>query len=185
MSGKEFIVSRIGNRELVIPEGVTVNVNDSTVKVTGKLGEMSIETKPGIGVKVQDGKVLVTRENDTKVLKQLHGTTNANISNMLIGVSTGFKKELEINGVGYKFAVAGNTLTISAGYSHPVKIEAPAGIKLESPSPTELTISGYDKQVVGEFASKVRKVRKPEPYKGKGIKYKSEFIRRKEGKKAA
>lgn len=178
-------MSRIGRRELVIPEGVTVDVNESNVKVSGKLGEMSIETKPGIGVNIENGKVLVTRENDTKTLKQLHGTTNANINNMLIGVSTGFKKELEINGVGYKFAVAGNTLTISAGYSHPVKMEAPTGIKIESPSQTELVISGFDKQAVGEFASQVRKVREPEPYKGKGIKYKDEFIRRKEGKKAA
>ena len=104
---------------------------------------------------------------------------------MLIGVSTGYKKELEINGVGYKFQVAGNKLTISAGYSHPVIMEAPEGIKLDSPSQTELNISGYDKQAVGEFAALVRKVRGPEPYKGKGIKYKDEFIRRKEGKKAA
>lgn len=178
-------MSRIGNRELVIPEGVTINVNDNNVSVSGKLGNMSLDVKPGISVKVEDNKVLVTRENDSKELKQLHGTTNANINNMLTGVSTGFKKELEINGVGYKFAVAGNTLTISAGYSHPVKMEAPTGIKMESPSATELTISGYDKQAVGEFAALVRKVREPEPYKGKGIKYKDEFIRHKEGKKAA
>lgn len=178
-------MSRIGNRELIIPEGVTVNVNESNVEISGKLGNMSLNIKPGIGVKTENGKVLVTRENDSKVQKQLHGTTNANINNMLIGVSTGFKKELEINGVGYKFAVAGNTLTISAGYSHPVKMEAPAGIKMELISATEIAISGYDKQVVGEFAAQIRKVREPEPYKGKGIKYKDEFIRRKEGKKAA
>jgi len=178
-------MSRIGRRELVIPEGVTVDVNESNVKVTGKLGNMELNTKPGIGVKIEDGKVLVTRANDTKELRQLHGTTNANINNMLIGVSDGFKRELEINGVGYKFQVAGNSLTINAGYSHPVKLTAPAGIKLESPSANELTISGYDKQVVGEFAAQVRSVREPEPYKGKGIKYKDEFIRRKEGKKAA
>lgn len=178
-------MSRIGKRELVIPEGVTVNVNDKNVSVSGKLGEMSLDIKPGIEVIVEDGKVLVKRSNDTKEQKQLHGTTNANISNMLIGVSTGFKKELEIQGVGYKFAVTGNTLTISAGYSHPVKLDAPKGIKIECPSQTELTISGYDKQSVGEFAAKVREVREPEPYKGKGIKYKDETIRRKEGKKAA
>lgn len=178
-------MSRIGKRELVIPEGVTVNVNESTVNVSGKLGEMSLNVKPGITVEANDGLVLVKRANDTKEQKQLHGTTNANISNMITGVSTGFKKELEINGVGYKFTVAGNTLTINAGYSHPVKMEAPAGIKLECPSQTELTISGFDKQRVGEFAAKVREVREPEPYKGKGIKYKDETIRRKEGKKAA
>ena len=178
-------MSRIGKRILVIPEGVTVNVNDSRVAVSGKLGSLELEVKPGIQVSVDNGNVTVTRENDSKELKQLHGTTNANIKNMIEGVSTGFKKELEINGVGYRFQVAGNTLTISAGYSHPVKMEAPKGITIEAPSQTELNIMGFDKQVVGEFAAQVRKVRGPEPYKGKGIKYKDEFIRRKEGKKAA
>lgn len=178
-------MSRIGKRILVIPEGVTVNVNDSRVSVSGKLGSLELEVKPGIQVSVDNGNVTVTRENDSKELKQLHGTTNANIKNMIEGVSAGFKKELEINGVGYRFQVAGNTLTISAGYSHPVKMEAPKGITIEAPSQTELNIMGFDKQVVGEFAAQVRKVRGPEPYKGKGIKYKDEFIRRKEGKKAA
>lgn len=178
-------MSRIGKRILVIPEGVTVNVNDSRVSVSGKLGSLELEVKPGIQVSVDNGNVTVTRENDSKEQKQLHGTTNANIKNMMEGVSTGFKKELEINGVGYRFQVAGNTLTISAGYSHPVKMEAPKGITIEAPSQTELNIMGFDKQVVGEFAAQVRKVRGPEPYKGKGIKYKDEFIRRKEGKKAA
>lgn len=178
-------MSRIGKRILVIPEGVTVNVNESMINVSGKLGNMELNIKPGITVKVEDGKVTVERVNDTKEMRALHGTTNANISNMLEGVSTGFKKELEINGVGYKFGVAGNTLTINAGYSHPVKMTAPNGIKLDSPSANELTITGFDKQQVGEFAAKVREVRGPEPYKGKGIKYKDEFIRRKEGKKAA
>lgn len=178
-------MSRIGKRILVIPEGVTVNVNDSRVSISGKLGSLELEVKPGIQVSVDNCNVTVTRENDSKELKQLHGTTNANIKNMIEGVSTGFKKELEINGVGYRFQVAGNTLTISAGYSHPVKMEAPKGITIEAPSQTELNIMGFDKQVVGEFAAQVRKVRGPEPYKGKGIKYKDEFIRRKEGKKAA
>ena len=157
-------MSRIGKRILVIPEGVTVNVNDSRVSVSGKLGSLELEVKPGIQVSVDNGNVTVTRENDSKELKQLHGTTNANIKNMIEGVSTGFKKELEINGVGYRFQVAGNTLTISAGYSHPVKMEAPKGITIEAPSQTELNIMGFDKQVVGEFAAQVRKVRGPEPY---------------------
>ena len=178
-------MSRIGKRVLVVPEGVTVNVNENVVTVKGKLGELSLTVKPGITVKVEDSKVTTLRDNDTKTLKQLHGTTNANIKNMLTGVSEGFKKELEINGVGYKFTVSGNALTINAGYSHSVKMTAPEGIKMECPSQTELTISGYDKQVVGEFAAGVRSVREPEPYKGKGIKYKDEHIRRKEGKKAA
>lgn len=178
-------MSRIGKRVLVVPEGTTVEVNGSEVKVTGKLGSMTLSVKPGINVVVSDGNVTVTRDNDSKELRSLHGTTNANIANMITGVTEGFKKELEINGVGYRFQVAGNTLTISAGYSHPVKMEAPKGITIEAPSQTELNIMGFDKQVVGEFAAQVRKVRGPEPYKGKGIKYKDEFIRRKEGKKAA
>ena len=138
-------------------------------------------------IKVEEGKVHVTRKNDLKSSKQLHGTTNSIINNMMIGVSEGFKKELEINGVGYRFQVSGNKVTISAGYSHPVEMIAPEGIKLEMPdkSQTELTVSGYDKQAVSEFAANIRKVRQPEPYKGKGIKYKDEHIRRKEGKKAA
>lgn len=178
-------MSRIGKRVLVIPEGVTVTVDNNNVNVKGKLGELSLTVKDGITVNVNENQVTVERANDSKELKQLHGTTNANINNMLVGVSEGFKKELEINGVGYKFTVGGNTLTINAGYSHPVKLTAPEGIKLESPSQTELTISGCNKQVVGQFASEVRDVRGPEPYKGKGIKYKDEHIRRKEGKKAA
>ena len=123
------------------------------------------------------------RENDT--FKPMHGTTNANISNMLIGVTNGFKKELEIVGVGYRFALKGNAIVISAGYSHPVEMQIPEGIKVESPSNTELTITGCNKELVGEFAANVRKVRQPEPYKGKGIRYKDEHIIRKEGKKAA
>lgn len=178
-------MSRIGKRVLAVPAGTEVNVNENVVTVKGKLGSLSFTVKPGITVKVSDGNVTVERENDTKELKQLHGTTNSCINNMIVGVNEGYKKELEINGVGYKFAVSGSTLTISAGYSHPVVIKAPEGIKMECPSQNELTISGYDKQVVGEFAAQVRDVRGPEPYKGKGIKYKEEHIRRKEGKKAA
>ena len=127
------------------------------------------------------------RKNDLKVSKQLHGTTNSNINNMMIGVSEGFKKELEINGVGYRFQLQGNNIVVSAGYSHPVTVAVPEGLKAEMPdkSQTELIISGFDKQAVSEFTANIRKIRKPEPYKGKGIKYKDEHIRRKEGKKAA
>ena len=169
-------MSRIGNRELNIPEGVTV---------TGSKGTLTFEYKNDVNVEVKEGKVVVTRKNDLKTSKQLHGTTNSIIKNMIDGVSNGFKKELEINGVGYKFTVQGNKLVINAGYSHSVNIDIPSGLKLETPSATELTINGIDKQLVGEFAANVRKVRGPEPYKGKGIKYKDEHIRRKEGKKAA
>ncbi len=178
-------MSRIGNRELNIPEGVTVTVDNNIVTVTGSKGTLTFEYKNDVNVEVKEGKVVVTRKNDLKTSKQLHGTTNSIIKNMIDGVSNGFKKELEINGVGYKFAVQGNKLVITAGYSHTVNVEIPSGLKLETPSATELTISGIDKQLVGEFAANVRKVRGPEPYKGKGIKYKDEHIRRKEGKKAA
>lgn len=178
-------MSRIGNRELIIPEGVTVSVEGNLVTVTGKGGTLTFEFKNAVNVEIKENKIIVTRKDEAKTSKQLHGTTNSIIKNMIDGVSIGFKKDLEINGVGYKFNVQGNKLVINAGYSHPVTLDIPTGLKLEAPSNTELTISGIDKQVVGEFAANVRKVRGPEPYKGKGIKYKDEFIRRKEGKKAA
>lgn len=178
-------MSRIGNRILNIPEGVTVTNENNLVTVKGKLGEMTLNVNENINVEVKDNTVVITRKNEQKHTKQLHGTTNSLISNMIKGVSEGYKKELEIIGVGYKFAVSGNVITVSAGYSHPVKLDVPAGLKVESPSQTELTISGFDKQQVGQFAAIVRNVRRPEPYKGKGIRYKDEYVRRKEGKKAA
>ena len=178
-------MSRIGKRELVIPEGVTVNIENNTVSVKGPKGELSAPYDKLITVEVNDNKVIVKRSNETKVAKQLHGTTNAIINNMIIGVTNGFVKELEAVGVGYRFNVAGNKITINAGYSHPVEIIVPSDLKAESKSNTELSISGIDKQKVTEFAANVRKVREPEPYKGKGIRYKGEYIRRKEGKKAA
>ena len=178
-------MSRIGKRELTIPEGVTVTVEDNVVKAKSSKGELATTFNKLITVEVVDNKIIVKRANETKVAKQLHGTTNANINNMLIGLTDGFTKELEAIGVGYRFNVAGNKITINAGYSHPVIMEVPSDLKAESKSNTELTISGIDKQKVTEFAANVRKVRKPEPYKGKGIRYKGEYIRRKEGKKAA
>ena len=181
-------MSRIGNRVLTIPAGVEVNVEGNKVTAKGPKGTLEyVFRNDSVDVKVEGTEVHVTRKNDLKTSKQLHGTTNSNINNMLIGVSEGFKRELEINGVGYRFQVQGSKLIITAGYSHNVELIAPQGIKLEMPdkSQTELIISGYDKQAVSEFAANVRKVRKPEPYKGKGIKFKEEHIRRKEGKKAA
>ncbi len=181
-------MSRIGNRVLTIPAGVEVNVEGNKVTTKGPKGTLEFCFKDSnVEVKVEGNEVHVTRKDETKVSKQLHGTTNSTINNMLTGVSEGFKKELEINGVGYRFQVQGSKLIITAGYSHNVELTAPAGIKLEMPdkSQTELIISGFDKQAVSEFAANVRKVREPEPYKGKGIKYKDEHIRRKEGKKAA
>lgn len=181
-------MSRIGNRILTIPAGVEVNIDGNKITTKGPKGTLEFVYKnSNVDVKTEDGKIVITRKNDLKVSKQLHGTTNAVINNMLIGVSEGFKRELEINGVGYRFQVQGNKITVSAGYSHPVIVEIPEGIKVEMPdkSTTELVISGYDKQAVSEFAANIRKIRKPEPYKGKGIKFKEEHIRRKEGKKAA
>ena len=178
-------MSRIGNRKLEIPAGVTIEVSDNLVTVKGPKGELSTEIVDGITVKV-DGAVLeVERANETNRLKAMYGTTNANIHNMIVGVTKGFEKNLEIIGVGYRFAQRGNKLVINAGYSHQVDVEIPKGISIEVPSNTELTIKGIDKTQVGEFAANIRKVRKPEQYKGKGIRYKDEHIRRKEGKKAA
>ena len=176
-------MSRIGNRKLEIPAGVEVTEENGIVKVKGPKGELTTTLTQGISVKVEGNTLEVIREND--FFKAMHGTTNANIHNMIIGVTKGFKKELEIVGVGYRFALKGNTIVISAGYSHPVEMQIPEGIKVESPSNTELTITGCNKELVGEFAANVRKVRQPEPYKGKGIRYKDEHIIRKEGKKAA
>ena len=176
-------MSRIGNRKLEIPAGVEVKEENGIVTVKGPKGELTTKLTQGISVKVDGNTLEVLREND--LYKPMHGTINANIHNMIIGVTKGFTKELEIVGVGYRFTLKGNTIVISAGYSHPVEMQIPAGIKVESPSNTELTITGFDKELVGEFAANVRKVRQPEPYKGKGIRYKDEHIIRKEGKKAA
>ncbi|MBO4245481.1 MAG: 50S ribosomal protein L6 [Bacilli bacterium] len=178
-------MSRIGNRELLIPAGVTVEVANNVVTVKGSKGELTFPYSKLITVKVEDGKVTTQRINETKEAKQLHGTTNACINNMIIGVSKGYEKELEAAGVGYKFQVSGNKITVNAGYSHTVVVDVPANLKVESISNTEIKISGIDKQKVSEFAANVRKIREPEPYKGKGIHYKGEHIRRKEGKKAA
>lgn len=176
-------MSRIGNRKLVIPEGVTITEENNVVTVKGPKGELTTHLVDGISTKVEGNTLEVLRSNDN--LKVMHGTINANIHNMIIGVTKGFEKGLEIIGVGYRFALKGNTIVISAGYSHPVEIQVPKGITVEVPSNTELTVKGIDKVLVGEFAANIRKVRQPEPYKGKGIRYKDEYIHRKEGKKAA
>ncbi len=178
-------MSRIGKRELVIPAGVTVTVDNNTVTVKGPKGELSYNKADIITVEEVEGKIVTKRPNDNKTTKQLHGTTNALISNMIVGVTEGYTKGLEAVGVGYRFQVSGNKININAGFSHPVVIEVPAGLKAEQISNTEINISGIDKQRVSEFAANIRSVREPEPYKGKGIRYKGEYVRRKEGKKAA
>lgn len=178
-------MSRIGKRELVIPAGVTVTVENNTVTVKGPKGELKLEKADIINVKEVEGKIITERPNDNKVTKQLHGTTNALVKNMIVGVTEGYTKGLEAVGVGYRFQVQGNKINVSAGFSHPVVVEVPADLKVEQVNNTEITISGIDKQKVTEFAANIRSIREPEPYKGKGIRYKGEYVRRKEGKKAA
>lgn len=178
-------MSRIGNRKIVIPAGVTVTNEGNLVKVSGPKGNMEMEIKHPISIEINGEEITLKKEEDTKIANMLHGTMNSNLTNLIKGVKDGYKKELEIIGVGYKFNLKGNVLVINAGYSHPVEMKIPEGIKVEAVSNTEITISGPDKVLVGEFAANVRKVRSPEPYKGKGIRYKDEHVRRKEGKKAA
>ena len=178
-------MSRIGNRKINIPEGVTVSVVDNTITVKGPKGELSYTFNSDMNVTQEENCVVITRPNDLKTVKSLHGTTNALIKNMIIGVSEGFKRELEIVGVGYRFNVQGIKINVNAGFSHPVEVIVPSDLKVEQVSTTEIAISGIDKQKVSEFAANIRKLRKPEPYKGKGIRFKGEHIRRKEGKKAA
>ena len=176
-------MSRIGNRILTIPANVTVTVDGNIVTVKGPKGELSTEVNKNITVSVKENEIIVERKNDN--FKNFHGTANANIKNMIIGVTEGYSKGIEAVGVGYRFNVAGNKITVNAGYSHPVVVDVPAGITVEGISNTEIVIKGIDKCQVGEFAANIRKIRKPEPYKGKGIRYKDEVVRRKEGKKAA
>ena len=178
-------MSRIGERKLVIPDGVTVSVDGTLVTVKGPKGELNLEVSKLVSVVVEDGVVLTKQIKPSKDANMMQGTTNSLISNMITGVSKGYDKGLEAVGVGYRFQVSGNKITINAGYSHPVVMEAPKELSVTSESNTEITIHGIDKQKVSEFAANVRKVREPEPYKGKGIRYKGEKVRRKEGKKAA
>ena len=178
-------MSRIGNRKLVIPEGVTINVENGVVTVKGPKGELTANVSSDIEIKVEGNTLETLRSNDTIKTREMHGTTNANINNMITGVTKGFERALEIIGVGYRFNVNGKKLVINAGYSHPVEIIVPEGLTVEANGNTEITVKGIDKALVGEFAANIRKVRKPEPYKGKGIRYKDEHVRRKEGKKAA
>ncbi len=178
-------MSRIGNRQLTIPAGVTVTNENEVVSVKGPKGELKLNIARPINVEIKENVVLTTRPNDEKHTKQLHGTTNSLIKNMIVGVTEGFSKGLEAVGVGYRFNVAGKKISINAGFSHPVEIIVPNDLEVKQESNTEITISGIDKQKVSEFAANIRKIREPEPYKGKGIRYKGEFVRRKEGKKAA
>ncbi len=177
-------MSRIGNRKLTLPTDVTINIDGKNITVTGPKGSLKLTTPNLIQVKAEGNIVETVRKNEIKSTKQLHGTINSLINNMIIGVNKGYQKVLEINGVGYRAAVKGSNVELSVGYSHIVILPIPEGVKVEAPTNTKLVVSGIDKQKVGELAAKIRAVRKPEPYKGKGIKYQEEHIIRKEGKSA-
>ena len=178
-------MSRIGNKTITIPAGVEITVaSGNEVTVKGPKGTLTRQFAPELGINVEGAECHVTRPNDTKVIKQLHGTTRALLNNMVVGVSAGFEKRLELVGIGFRSAISNNVLTLNIGYSHQVKFELWEDVKVECATPTEIVVSGIDKQRVGEFAANVRAARKPEPYKGKGIRYKGEYVRRKEGKTA-
>ncbi len=175
-------MSRIGRKPIAIPAGVEVKINGSEVTVKGPKGTLSDTFNSRITVKVEGAEILVTRPSDDKEDRALHGLTRTLVSNMVIGVTEGFKKELEVNGVGYRVQKQGSNLVMNLGFSHQVIMPEPDGITVEVPGPNAIVISGADKQKVGQFAAEVREKRLPEPYKGKGIKYAGEHIRRKEGK---
>ncbi|QCX33851.1 50S ribosomal protein L6 [Caloramator sp. E03] len=176
-------MSRLGRLPVVLPQGVTVNIDaNNVVTVKGPKGTLTKGMSKVINIKVEDGKVVVTRPNDEKEVRALHGLTRALIKNMVIGVTEGYQKTLELVGVGYKAAKQGKKLVLNVGYSHPVEIDPVEGIEFDVPAPTQVVVKGINKELVGQVAAVVRSVREPEPYKGKGIKYIDEVIRRKEGK---
>ena len=178
-------MSRIGKAPIVIPPQTKVEVANSTVSVAGPKGELHLQLYPGIGIKVEEGKIWVTRPSDEKRYKALHGLSRALLANMVHGVTKGFEKRLELIGLGFRAQVQGQMLTLSLGFSHPIEYPVPPDVKIEAESPTSLIVSGIDKQKVGQVAAQIRGYRKPEPYKGKGVKYQGEHIRRKAGKTGA
>ncbi|MBE6465832.1 50S ribosomal protein L6 [Denitrobacterium detoxificans] len=177
-------MSRIGKMPVVIPEGVDVTIDGSTVTVKGKLGELTRTFQSILKISQVENTIVVERPDDSREAKSLHGLTRTLIQNMVIGVSEGYSKKLELVGVGYRAALKGSNLELSLGFSHPVVVEPPAGITFEVPSPTEIFVKGASKEAVGQVAANVRAWRKPEPYKGKGIRYEGEHVRRKLGKAA-
>jgi len=175
-------MSRIGRAPIAIPEGVKVDVKGNVVSVKGPKGELTRELHKDMIIEVNNGEILVKRPTEEKQHKSLHGLTRSLIANMVTGVTKGFQKNLEIAGVGYRAAKQGNKLVLTLGYSHPVEVEQPKGLDIQVPAPTKITISGINKEQVGAMAAQIRGYREPEPYKGKGIKYEGEYIRRKVGK---
>ena len=175
-------MSRIGNQPIELPEGVEFKLDGTTATVNGKNGELSRELSSDIELNVEDNVITFTRKNDSKRVRQLHGTTRSMVNNMVVGVSEGYTKKLEIIGVGYRAQMQGSKLVLSLGLSHPVEFETPEGIEIEVPTNTEIIIKGADKEAVGALAANIRAIRVPEPYKGKGVRYEGEHVRRKEGK---
>jgi large subunit ribosomal protein L6 len=176
-------MSRVGKKPVPVPSGVTATVDGQLVKVKGAKGELSFLVPEEVSVALEDGAVSVNPRDESKTARSKWGMSRAQVANLVEGVSKGFEKRLEINGVGYKAAVAGKTLKLSLGYSHDIDYAIPAGVTITTPRPTEVIVAGIDKQVVGQTAAEIREYRGPEPYKGKGVKYSDEFIFRKEGKK--
>jgi large subunit ribosomal protein L6 len=175
-------MSRIGRLPITIPSGVDVTIDGRLVTVTGPKGSLSRTLHPDMTVRREDGTLVVTRPTEQKTHRQLHGLTRTLVNNMVVGVTDGYRKGLEITGVGYRAALTGRKLTLNLGYSHPIEIEPPDGISFEVENPTRLAVVGIDKELVGQVAAQVRSTRKPEPYKGKGVRYAGEYIRRKAGK---
>jgi large subunit ribosomal protein L6 len=175
-------MSRIGRLPITVPSGVDVTIDGRNVTVTGPKGSLSRSLHPDMTVKREDGSIVVTRPTEQKTHKQLHGLTRTLVNNMVVGVTDGYRKGLEITGVGYRAALNGKKLTLNLGYSHQIEIDPPDGISFEVENPTRLAVVGIDKELVGQIAAKVRATRKPEPYKGKGVRYAGEYIRRKAGK---
>ncbi|GJE44984.1 50S ribosomal protein L6 [Methylobacterium soli] len=176
-------MSRVGKKPVVVPSGVTATVTGQTVKMKGSKGELQFVVPNLVSVALEDGAVSVQPKDQSKQARSLWGTSRAQVANLVEGVSKGFEKKLEITGVGYRAAMAGKALKLSLGYSHDIEYEIPAGITIVTPKPTEIVVTGIDRQRVGQVAAEIRDYRGPEPYKGKGVKYAGEFIFRKEGKK--
>jgi len=177
-------VSRIGKQPIPVPSGVEIKIDGSTVHAKGPKGELTQTFSDVLSIELEDGNIIVTRPDESRTARSLHGLTRTLISNMVVGVSAGFSKNLEIVGVGYRAALKGKDIELQLGFSHPVLMVAEPGITFEVPAPTKITVSGIDKQRVGQVAADIRKWRKPEPYKGKGIRYEGEKVRRKLGKAA-
>ena len=177
-------MSRIGKKPIPVPDGVTVAIEPEVVRVNGPRGELTERVPRAIGVEQRDGELIVTRPTDRAEHRALHGLTRSLVANMVEGVTAGFQKRLEIQGVGYRAQLKGRDLELALGYSHPVPIKAPEGIEFEVPAPTQILVKGNSKQQVGEVAAVIRKQRPPEPYKGKGIRYEGEYVARKVGKRA-